>query len=151
MKIKILIPRTTKLRNYVVNFYSTYFYKFKKENPTDKTYTKTNMKNHITKVMSVRNHTISPNDIKVPVIDEWKKAGWYEISFWTWFYAVEVRVDKKNNIILRIMDAVHNSEHHNDVMSTTPYDENVQRRTNNHLNEMMNIYYNYWYYLLWGK
>lgn len=53
MNIKIMIPKTTKLRPYVVAFYSNNFYKFKKENPDDKTYTKTKMKNYITKVMSV--------------------------------------------------------------------------------------------------
>ncbi len=102
--------------------------------------------------MSVRKCNITPQDIKTPIIESWKEAGWYEISFWTWYFAVEIRLDKNKNIVLRIMDGVHNSEHHNDNMETSPYDETMFYNEQQQLYEFLEmIYYNTWYNLLWGK
>jgi hypothetical protein len=96
--------------------------KFKREYPTDVTYTKQKLQRNIRSVLSIAFKSIPKTQIIGSTYEQWDAKGYKEIRFKNWFFAVTLEQGSDGCIYAVIQDGHHNSLHHNDQMQTQPYD-----------------------------
>ena len=128
MAIRLIIPKGCTLKKKVRDFYITNYFNFKRENPDDREYTRTKLRNNISSVLSITRQTFENTALQPPKYNPWMTSGTYEVSFSHWFFAVRLKKSKNGSIIGVIIDGHHESEHHNDTMDTKPYESRTQSK-----------------------
>lgn len=126
MEIQLIPFNQKQLTQKISQFYTQNYYAFKRAYP-NKVYTPAQLRTNIQNALSIRNSIINDTDIKETTINNWKQQGWREFKFLHWFFAVKVSRKPNGIIIGAIMDAMHESQHHNDTMQTKPYNESIIR------------------------
>lgn len=126
MEILLTIYNEKILGDKVKRFYTENYRQFKKKYP-NRPYTKKQLTTNIINALSIKGCTITEEHIHGSIIKQWMENGWKEFKRSHWFYAIKIIRKMDGNVVGVIMDAMHESQHHNDTMQTRPYDESVKR------------------------
>lgn len=124
MQIRVVFQPKSQLRNKIKNTYIDLYRKYKRQNPADKTYTRTKLKQNISSALSTGRICVDESLLRQTKYNPWKQHGWMEIPPHShWYFAVKKVIDKRGMVLLEIQDCVYEGYYHNDTMNTQPYDE----------------------------
>jgi len=80
-RIKILLPEDSLVISSIPDFYVSMYEKFKREYPTDVTYTKQKLQRNIRSVLSIAFKSIPKTQIIGSTYEQWDAKGYKEIRF----------------------------------------------------------------------
>lgn len=127
MEIKLQFYNQDRLIEIISAFYVEHYKKFKKENPNGR-YTRKQLRTNIRNAISINGTTATERDIRETTISNWKSNEWKEVKFLHWYFALKLIRKPNSEIVGAIMDALHESRHHNDIMQTSPYESQLRNR-----------------------
>ncbi len=136
---RIRVTATRSKRTLIIqiirNTYLSLYQQWKRTYPLSRDYPVSKVHQNIRSATSLIGSFVSDSQINNSRYDLWSSKGWKEIYYNHWYFAVILSKDSKGNLSAWIQDAHYEWKHHNDTMTTTPYDESKQSRQSLILNE----------------
>ena len=140
MMLKVRFKPQTSLRQKIVDKYTYLYTEYCKSVPlSQRTYTRSQLRNNIRNVISVGKTSVEEIVIKEPMKTEWSANGWKVIPCNKhWYFAVEFALDSHGKLFLEIQDCCYEGDYHNDTMNTKPY-ESITRLIREAVQPILNL------------
>ena len=123
--VRIRIPVDSQVEDKILSFYTSLYSDYLEEcklSGQPILYSRERLIKNITKALEIDGLYIHSRKLRPnPIIDKWRENGWYELSFRSWHYALELKRDGEE-IVGILKDAINNVDYHNDLMENQPYD-----------------------------
>lgn len=94
---------------------------------TGRAYPIAKMRQNIANALSINGGYVNANDLKEPIIADWKAKLYKVLNYSHWYYAVSLRRNSDGDTIAVVCDARYEGDYHNDTMQTTPYESLLKR------------------------
>ncbi|MGM9789304.1 MAG: hypothetical protein ACI3Y9_03250 [Candidatus Cryptobacteroides sp.] len=84
---------------------------------------------NIRNAYSIVRQSFPHSSFKLSQYAPWAIYGWYEVYYSHWYFAVTFVRNKKGIVRAVIQDAIYEGYHHNDVMTTKPYESKTYKKS----------------------
>lgn len=123
--VRIRIPVGSQAEDKILSFYTSLYSDYLeecKQSGQPILYSRDGLIKNIKKALEIDGLCIHSRKLRSnTIIDRWRENGWYELSFRSWHYALELKRNGEE-IVGIVMDAINNVDYHNDLMENQPYD-----------------------------
>ncbi|MCQ2083290.1 MAG: hypothetical protein MJY58_02175 [Bacteroidaceae bacterium] len=127
--IRIYVPKALHLHDIIQAKYTELYRQWRRANPTSRDYPIIKLRQNIAKAYSVVKQSFPQTSFKQSTFIPWSSKGWYELYHFHWYFAISFVKDRRGNIRAQIEDAHYEGEHHNDTLTSQPYDESQIRNS----------------------
>lgn len=134
-QIKVKIPKASNIRTIIRKTYRDLYDARKAAMSDDSAYTRKQLEQNIKNASSINGKVVSDIDIKNSSFEEWASSGWKQLYHFHWYFAVTLNRTMGGEIIAVVQDAHYEGEHHNDTLTSQPYDESQNRNGKIVINE----------------
>lgn len=134
-QIKVRIPRASNIRTIIRKTYRDLYDARKAAMPDDSAYTRKQLEQNIKNASAINGKIVTDIDIKNSSFEDWASRGWKQLYHFHWYFAVTLNRTRDGEIIAVVQDAHYEGEHHNDTLTSQPYDESQIRKGKIVINE----------------
>ena len=121
MLIQIKVPKEIGLKQRIVDKYTYLYQEYRRFYPERKDYTYQQLRKNIADVASIVNKSIDSHDIHISTFIPWLDNDRKQYYFCHWYFALSIEIVDGAPIAI-VKDAHYESEHHNDILLSKPYD-----------------------------
>ena len=126
--IRIIVPKALHLHDIIQAKYTELYRQWRHANPTSQNYPLVKLRQNISNAYGVVRQSFPQSSFKQSTFTPWHDKGLYELYYFHWYFAISFVKDKRGNIRAQIYDAHYEGEHHNDTLTSQPYDESRTTR-----------------------
>lgn len=134
-QIKVRIPKASNIRTIIRKTYRDLYDARKAAMPNDSAYTRKQLEQNIKNASAINGKIVTDIGIKNSTFEEWATRGWKQLYHFHWYFAVTLNRTRDGEIIAVVQDAHYEGEHHNDTLTSQPYDESQIRKGKIVINE----------------
>lgn len=127
--IRMSLPKGSNLRLKIVDTYTSLYNQFRRSYPRSTSYPVSQLNMNIRNGYSIVRQSFPHSSFKLSQYAPWAIYGWYEVYYSHWYFAVTFVRNKKGIVRAVIQDAIYEGYHHNDVMTTKPYESKTYKKS----------------------